>query len=57
MLINETSSQEVQFSDNFEKLTDKIEEGRKLLTEIFDDFTNMEAKSLKMKEIEHEADA
>ena len=47
---------EVQFSDNFEKLADKIEEGGKLLTEILDDFADLEAKSLKMKEIEHEAD-
>ena len=48
---------EVQFADNFEKLADKIEEGALLLVAILDDYENMEARAIKLKEIEHEADA
>ncbi|MDQ5984873.1 MAG: hypothetical protein CSYNP_00571 [Syntrophus sp. SKADARSKE-3] len=47
---------EIHFSDNFEKLADKIEAGGKLLVEILDDFSDLDAKSFRMKEIEHEAD-
>jgi len=48
---------EVHFSDNFEKLADKIQEGAMLFVEIFNDYKMSEEKILRMKEIEHEADA
>lgn len=48
---------EVQFSDNFERLADKIQEGGQLLLNILDDYNNLDEKSLKLKEIEHQADA
>lgn len=47
---------EVKFSDHFEKLGNKIQEGGKLLADIWDDYPNIEAKALRLKEIEHEAD-
>jgi len=48
---------EVQFSDNFEKLADKIQEGGKILLEILDDYRHLDEKAIKLKEVEHEADA
>jgi len=49
---------EVQFSDNFEKLADKIQEGGLLLLDILDSFPGQTAdKTLQLKELEHEADA
>jgi uncharacterized protein len=47
---------EITFSDHFEKLADKIQEGGMLLTKILDDFSTLEEKALRLKEIEHEAD-
>ncbi|MFA5181498.1 MAG: DUF47 family protein [Syntrophales bacterium] len=47
---------EVHFSDNFEELADKIQEGGILFVEILNDYENSKAKILKLKEIEHEAD-
>ncbi|MEI7637704.1 MAG: DUF47 family protein [Syntrophus sp. (in: bacteria)] len=47
---------EVHFSDNFEELADKIQEGGMLFVEIFNDYKNSKEKISKMKEIEHEAD-
>jgi hypothetical protein len=47
---------EVHFSDNFEKLADKIQEGGMLFVEIFNDYKNSKEKISKMKEVEHEAD-
>lgn len=47
---------EVKFSDHFEKLVDKIQEGGNLLVEIWGDYPHIEAKAQKLKEIEHEAD-
>jgi predicted phosphate transport protein (TIGR00153 family) len=48
---------EVQFSDNFEKLADKIQEGGTLFMELLDNYDHLDEKALKLKEIEHEADA
>ena len=48
---------EVQFADQFRNLTEKIQEGAKLLSEIWDDFPHFDAKATRLKEIEHEADA
>lgn len=48
---------EVQFSINFGKLANKIQEGGALFLEILDDLPSLDQKALKLKEIEHEADA
>ena len=48
---------EAKFADHFEKLADKIQEGGKLLADIWDDYPLIEEKAAKLKEIEHEADA
>jgi len=48
--------EEVKFSDHFEKLAEKIQEGGMLFMEILNDYSGSEAKVSKMKEIEHEAD-
>jgi uncharacterized protein len=48
---------EVHFSDNFEKLVDKIQEGGTLFMELLDDLGHLDEKAVKLKAIEHEADA
>jgi len=48
---------EVHFSDNFEELADKIQEGGILFVEILNDYKNSKDKISKLKEIEYEADA
>jgi uncharacterized protein len=47
---------EVHFSDKFEELADKIQEGGMLFVEILSDYKNSKDKMSKFKEIEHEAD-
>jgi predicted phosphate transport protein (TIGR00153 family) len=47
---------EVQFSDRFEELAEKIQEGGMLFMEILNDYKNSATKISKLKEIEHEAD-
>ena len=47
---------EVHFSDNFEELADKIQEGGMLFVEILNDYKNSKEKISKLKEIEYEAD-
>lgn len=47
---------EVQFSDRFEELAEKIQEGGKLFLDILDDSDHSEVKVVRLKEIEHEAD-
>jgi len=47
---------EVHFSDNFEELADKIQEGGMLFVEILNDYKNSKDKASKFKVIEHEAD-
>jgi uncharacterized protein len=47
---------EVQFSDRFEELAEKIQEGGKLFLDILDDAGHSEVKVTRLKEIEHEAD-
>jgi predicted phosphate transport protein (TIGR00153 family) len=47
---------EVQFSDRFEELAEKIQEGGKLFLEILDDPNHSEVKVTRLKAIEHEAD-
>ncbi len=47
---------EVHFSDNFEELADKIQEGGMLFVEILNDYKNSKDKLSKFKVIEHEAD-
>jgi uncharacterized protein len=47
---------EVHFSDSFEELADKIQEGGMVFVEILNDFGNSKDKIPRLKEIEHEAD-
>ena len=47
---------EVQFSDHFEALAKKIQEGGMLLIDILNDYANSEAKVSKLKTLEREAD-
>ena len=47
---------EVQFSDRFEELAEKIQEGGKLFTDILNAPDILEVKVTRLKEIEHEAD-
>jgi predicted phosphate transport protein (TIGR00153 family) len=47
---------EVHFSDNFEELADKIQEGAMLFVEIVNDFKGSKDRISTLKEIEHEAD-
>jgi predicted phosphate transport protein (TIGR00153 family) len=47
---------EVHFSDNFEELADKIQEGAMLFLEILNDFKGSKDRISTLKEIEHEAD-
>jgi predicted phosphate transport protein (TIGR00153 family) len=47
---------EVHFSDNFEELADKIQEGGLLFVEILNDFKSSKDRISMLKEIEHEAD-
>jgi len=48
--------EEVKFSDHFEKLAEKIQEGGMLFMEILDCYPHSEEKISKLKRIEHEAD-
>jgi predicted phosphate transport protein (TIGR00153 family) len=47
---------DVHFSDSFEELADKIQEGGMVFVEILNDFGNSKDKIPRLKEIEHEAD-
>ena len=47
---------EVQFSDRFEELAEKIQEGGKLFLDLLNDANNSDVKVIRLKEIEHEAD-
>ena len=47
---------EVQFSDHFEALAEKIQEGSVLFVDILNDRRPSEAKVVRLKEVEHEAD-
>jgi predicted phosphate transport protein (TIGR00153 family) len=47
---------EVKFSDHFEELVEKIEEGGILFTDILNDYRGSETKISRLKEIEREAD-
>ena len=47
---------EVQFSDNFEELAGKIQEGSVLFVEILNDYRNSKGKISQLKEIEQQAD-
>lgn len=47
---------EVQFSDNFEALADKLQEAVSLFLRMLDSPTQISAEMARMKEIEHEAD-
>ena len=47
---------EVKFSEHFEKLADKIQEGGMLLTGIMENPLSLDQTAGKLKEIEHEAD-
>lgn len=47
---------DVHFSDNFEELADKIQEGGMLFSEILNDYKNSKGRIARLKEIEHEAD-
>ena len=47
---------EVQFSDRFEELAEKIQEGGKLFADILNAPDILEVKVTRLKEIEHEAD-
>ncbi len=49
--------EEIKFSDYFEELMEKIEEGGLLFMEILDDYRGSETKISRMKDIEHEGDA
>jgi uncharacterized protein len=45
-----------KFFDDFEELADKIVKGSRLFLDILDDYEHSEAKVVRLKEIEHEAD-
>ena len=47
---------EVQFSDNFEELAGKIQEGSVLFLEILKDYRNSKGRISQLKEIEQQAD-
>jgi uncharacterized protein len=47
---------EVQFSDRFEELAEKIKEGGTLFLNIMEDPRHSDVKVIRLKEIEHEAD-
>jgi len=48
--------EEVKFSDYFEELAEKIQEGGLIFMEILDDYGHSKEKVLKLREIEREAD-
>ncbi len=47
---------EEKFSDQFEALADKIQEGGELFLDMMTNYRNVEEKVSKIKDIEHEAD-
>lgn len=47
---------EAQFADQFAKLTDKIQEGGKMLADLWDIYPDVDRMAARLKEIEHEAD-